>query len=215
MFQKGTFPPNKAAKRYVCPHQLFTPHFPHFCPPTFLDLSPQFVPPPVPPHPKNAPFLPLSPSPDTTPRHPENVPQITTNHRPNHPQKPPFRLPSRHEKREPQKLPYHHSLKSPLKVPQNPILSPSELRSNRILTTIATPTRNERSLLNHSTFRHHSPIAAQSSMQQVTLAHTHLLSRQHAVNGGDRGEIEVLQPLMVAHQQVYMYHFSHLLLIFS
>ncbi len=51
-FKKGMFPAHKVAKVVVFLPKLSVCRFTHFCPSTFLKMSHQFVPPPVPPLPK-------------------------------------------------------------------------------------------------------------------------------------------------------------------
>lgn len=50
--EKGMFPTDKVGKVVVFLPQLSVCRFTHFCPSTFLKMSLQFVPPPVPPLPK-------------------------------------------------------------------------------------------------------------------------------------------------------------------
>ena len=77
--EKGMFPTDKVGKVVVFLPQLSVCRFTHFCPSTFLKMSLQFVPPPVPPLPKIDHFEHKKGSrkaPRITQNNPKNTPKI-------------------------------------------------------------------------------------------------------------------------------------------
>lgn len=69
--EKGMFPTNKVRKVVVFLPQLSVCRFTHFCPSTFLKMSLQFVPPPVPPLPKIDHFGHKKGEPQSSPNNPK------------------------------------------------------------------------------------------------------------------------------------------------
>lgn len=137
------FPTDKVEKVVVFLPQLSVCRFTHFCPSTFLKMSLQFVPPPVPPLPKIDHFGHKKGS--------RKAPRITQNN----------------PKNTPKSSPAYNIIRTPSEYPKNCVLSPHSSLTDTSSITIS----NRRTPLCFSAFRNiHTPISPSSSAPPSDLA---------------------------------------------
>lgn len=138
------FPTDKVEKVVVFLPQLSVCRFTHFCPSTFLKMSLQFVPPPVPPLPKIDHLGQKKGEPASSPEQPKIIPKIP-----------------------PKSSPAYNIIRTLSEHPENCVLSPH----SSPVDTSSIAISNRRTPLCFSAFRNiHTPISPSSSAPLSDLA---------------------------------------------